>query len=124
MRPPPPLANPGRWHEVVPPPGDWRKQGLCHNQPHLTALFYPPTEDQPNGWQLPATISGWHAAKALCAQCPVRENCADYAMTTNQDYGVWGGMTTPERRKIRRSWRYQNRKRLDQAARQEEFDGI
>jgi WhiB family redox-sensing transcriptional regulator len=40
-------------------------------------------------------------AKAECAMCPVREDCLDWAIETNQDFGIWGGCTERERRKIR-----------------------
>lgn len=30
-------------------------------------------------------------AKNTCARCPVREECADYAVRTGTSYGIWGG---------------------------------
>lgn len=41
-------------------------------------------------------------AKAICRTCPVTEQCLDYAMTSRQYYGVWGGLTSMERIKVRR----------------------
>jgi WhiB family transcriptional regulator, redox-sensing transcriptional regulator len=41
-------------------------------------------------------------AKRVCRQCPVTETCLDYALATNQDSGVWGGLSEEERRVIRR----------------------
>ncbi len=38
-------------------------------------------------------------AKSVCARCPVRRQCADYALTTGQEFGVWGGMSEEERRR-------------------------
>ncbi len=32
-------------------------------------------------------------AKAICSRCVVREECLDYALTGNERYGIWGGMT-------------------------------
>ena len=43
------------------------------------------------------------AAKAVCAQCPVRTQCLEFALTSRQDFGVWGGLTEEERRPRRRS---------------------
>jgi WhiB family redox-sensing transcriptional regulator len=40
-------------------------------------------------------------AKMVCASCVVRAACLEYAME-NRDYGVWGGLTSNERRKIAR----------------------
>jgi WhiB family redox-sensing transcriptional regulator len=42
------------------------------------------------------------AAKAICAACPVRDKCLEWAMATRQDDGVWGGLTEVERRRLRR----------------------
>ncbi len=44
-------------------------------------------------------------AKRVCASCPVRELCLEFALRTNQDHGIWGGHTEEERRTIRRSRR-------------------
>lgn len=41
-------------------------------------------------------------AKAICAQCPVRAACLEFAIATNQPYGIWGGANASERRSIRR----------------------
>lgn len=40
-------------------------------------------------------------AKALCEQCPVRAECAAYAIAAIEPYGVWGGTTARERTKLR-----------------------
>lgn len=39
-------------------------------------------------------------AKSVCAGCPVRSACLEWALDTGQDYGVWGGMTEGERRTL------------------------
>ena len=44
-------------------------------------------------------------AKAICAGCPVRLTCLEYALATHQDDGVWGGYDEAERRDLRRKWR-------------------
>ena len=41
-------------------------------------------------------------AKQVCGECTVRVDCLDFALTTNQDSGVWGGLSEEERRVIRR----------------------
>lgn len=38
------------------------------------------------------------AAKQICAECPIRAMCLDWALAT-QDSGVWGGLTPQERKK-------------------------
>ncbi len=41
-------------------------------------------------------------AKGVCCQCPVKVECLDFAMETNQDTGIWGGLSEDERRNLRR----------------------
>jgi WhiB family transcriptional regulator, redox-sensing transcriptional regulator len=43
------------------------------------------------------------AAKSVCAACPVKAECLDFALVTNQDSGVWGGASEEERRQMRRA---------------------
>jgi WhiB family redox-sensing transcriptional regulator len=40
-------------------------------------------------------------AKEVCASCPERVACLDFAMENNEKSGVWGGKTPDERRKLR-----------------------
>jgi WhiB family redox-sensing transcriptional regulator len=42
-------------------------------------------------------------AKAVCAVCTVRDACLEWAIATNQQDGVWGGLSEDERRTLRRS---------------------
>jgi WhiB family redox-sensing transcriptional regulator len=39
------------------------------------------------------------AAKALCQSCEVRPDCLDFALTTGQEYGIWGGLEPSERKR-------------------------
>ena len=41
-------------------------------------------------------------AKEVCAGCPVREECLDYALRNGERHGVWGGTSERERRRMRR----------------------
>ena len=41
-------------------------------------------------------------AKEVCGECTVAQACLDFALDTNQDSGIWGGLTEEERRVIRR----------------------
>lgn len=41
-------------------------------------------------------------AKQVCSECPVRVECLEFALETNQDSGIWGGTSEEERRALRR----------------------
>ncbi|MDX1690512.1 MAG: WhiB family transcriptional regulator [Acidimicrobiia bacterium] len=41
-------------------------------------------------------------AKAICGECRVRAECLDFAIETGEKFGIWGGMSERERRKVRR----------------------
>ncbi len=43
------------------------------------------------------------AALAVCNICPVVEDCLSHALETNERFGVWGGTTERERRKLKRA---------------------
>lgn len=53
----------------------------------------------------PAKGGSADPAKAVCAACPVRVPCLDYALDHGERLGVWGGTTPRERRELRRSVR-------------------
>jgi WhiB family redox-sensing transcriptional regulator len=48
-------------------------------------------------------------AKAICAGCPVRKACLNYALENGEKYGVWGGVAEAERRRMRRQRRVELR---------------
>ena len=72
---------------------DWRDRAAC-----LTVdpeLFFPVGNTGPAVEQI-------GRAKAVCSRCPVTEYCLQYALDTNQDSGVWGGLSEDERRALKR----------------------
>jgi len=69
-------------------PGAWRQEAACRDLD--TAIFFPDSEED----------SG--PARAVCATCPVRGACLEFALLTRQEDGVWGGLTESERRRLRR----------------------
>jgi WhiB family redox-sensing transcriptional regulator len=70
---------------------DWKADAACRDLD--TNLFFPASEAD----------SG--PALEVCASCPVREACLNFALTTRQDEGVWGGLTDSARRRLRRQRR-------------------
>jgi WhiB family redox-sensing transcriptional regulator len=41
-------------------------------------------------------------AKRICSECPVRDECLEYALEEDERFGIWGGMSERERRKLKR----------------------
>lgn len=57
------------------------------------ALFFPVKGE--NGENL-------DAARAVCARCPVRDDCLAFAVDNNEMFGLWGGLSTKQRRAARK----------------------
>ncbi|MDR2538820.1 MAG: WhiB family transcriptional regulator [Bifidobacteriaceae bacterium] len=51
-------------------------------------------------------------AKNICSECMVVTDCLDWAISTNQDSGIWGGKSEEERRVLRRQLPKKTRRRL------------
>jgi WhiB family redox-sensing transcriptional regulator len=82
---------------------DWFDDAACRDAD--TATFFPSSD------------AAAEKAKAICATCPVREECREYAVTTRQPDGVWGGLTAIERhRLIRRRQKAARKERSRTAA--------
>jgi WhiB family transcriptional regulator, redox-sensing transcriptional regulator len=73
--------------------GGWRVHAACRGEE--PELFFPVASTGPALEQIAE-------AKEVCARCPVREACLDFALSTGQGYGIWGGLTEDERRSLRR----------------------
>jgi len=41
-------------------------------------------------------------AKGVCAGCEVRLECLEYALGNGEKFGIWGGLSERERRRLRR----------------------
>lgn len=42
-------------------------------------------------------------AKRVCQTCPVRAQCLEYALEHDERFGIWGGLSERERRRLRRA---------------------
>ena len=71
--------------------------------------------DEDSGWQLAANClsvdpdlffpergASTKEAKAVCQGCEVRNDCLEYALANGEKFGIWGGLSERERRRIRR----------------------
>ncbi len=69
----------------------WRSQARCKGiDPEV---FYPISDEEAD------------EAKSICAECPVRVACLEFALAARERDGVWGGATEKERRRIIRQRR-------------------
>lgn len=55
------------------------------------------------------TTEYYAEAKKICDSCPIRDACLEYALKEKERYGMWGGTTPIERRRVERR---QRRERL------------
>lgn len=72
----------------------WREQAACKGKPQ--AVWYPTSAGTGN-----ANPSLYNPARRICERCPVMAECLDFALSTNQTEGMWGGLTPKERRERR-----------------------
>ncbi len=78
----------GRTMRTTPDLQVWRQHAACRGV--SPQLFHPDADDDAE------------MAKAICARCPVRVTCLEHALTADEAFGVWGGTTERERRRILR----------------------
>lgn len=86
---------------------NWRAASAC-----LRAdpdLFFPISTSGPAVIQIAR-------AKAICARCPVRRQCLEFARTHEPGYGIWGGTTPEDRQRVRRREQRAARARVRAAA--------
>ncbi len=69
---------------------DWQGQGLCAYHPNPDLWL-------PEGHMIEQLSQ---EPKRICRECPVKQTCLDWALTHEEEYGVWGGLSEKERRAI------------------------
>ena len=75
---------------------DWQEDAACREYDNI--LFFGAEEGES---ELERQTRESHA-KAICQNCPVKAPCLEFAMETNQKYGIWGGYTDKERSSLKR----------------------
>lgn len=78
----------GELVRIRPHMGLWRTRAACRGS-NLNVFF--PNQGEDCG-----------AAKSVCANCPVTNECLEYALAAGEKYGVWGGVGEDGRRKLRK----------------------
>ena len=66
----------------------WQERALC-------------AETDPEAF-FPEKGGSTREAKKICVQCPVRAECLEYALANDERFGIWGGLSERERRRLRR----------------------
>lgn len=105
-----------------------RRNELVNKQPATTSPYVRPTNNNELSWQQDASCQEvdpdiffsdseeiQYGAKTICSGCPVLYQCLEYSFVNKEEYGIWGGLSKDERKKIlRRQFREarQNQKLL------------
>ena len=74
--------------ETLNGPLAWQAQALCA-QTDPEAFF-------------PEKGGSTREAKNVCSRCPVKAECLQYALENDERFGIWGGLSERERRRMKR----------------------
>ena len=82
---------------------------------NVLPIFGTPDDDGVMGWQeralcaqtdpeafFPEKGGSTREAKKVCTGCDVRSECLEYALAHDERFGIWGGLSERERRKLKR----------------------
>ncbi len=67
---------------------EWQERALC-SQTDPEAFF-------------PEKGGSTREAKRICSRCEVKSECLEYALAHDERFGIWGGLSERERRKLKR----------------------
>jgi WhiB family redox-sensing transcriptional regulator len=67
---------------------EWQERALC-SQTDPEAFF-------------PEKGGSTREAKRICSRCDVKADCLEYALGHDERFGIWGGLSERERRKLKR----------------------
>jgi len=67
---------------------DWQERALC-------------AETDPEAF-FPEKGGSTREAKRICQGCEVRSECLEYALQHDERFGIWGGLSERERRKLKK----------------------
>ena len=72
----------------------WQVRAACRGP--QSSVFFPPAQFE----RKEEKLAREHRAKAICAQCPVRQPCLQYALKIREPHGIWGGLNEVERKQL------------------------
>jgi WhiB family redox-sensing transcriptional regulator len=67
---------------------EWQERALC-SQTDPEAFF-------------PEKGGSTREAKRICSRCEVKSECLEYALGHDERFGIWGGLSERERRRLKR----------------------
>lgn len=82
---------------------EWRHRSACRSSDPV--LFFPVGSTG-------VALEEIRSAVAMCRECPVQQQCLDFALDTNQEFGIWGGTSEDDRRRLRATWLATRRRSL------------
>jgi WhiB family redox-sensing transcriptional regulator len=74
----------------------WQRRAACRGEDSV--FFFAPSYFEKRAEK----AAREHVAKSICASCPVKEPCLDFALRVRETHGVWGGLNEMERRAVLR----------------------
>jgi WhiB family redox-sensing transcriptional regulator len=96
-------------------PDDWFVDPVRLGVPGVRKPVDETVDDNPLGWQsdslcaqtdpeafFPEKGGSTRDAKKICSSCEVRAQCLEYALENDERFGIWGGLSERERRKLRK----------------------
>jgi WhiB family redox-sensing transcriptional regulator len=98
-------------------PDDWHVDPIFLGVPGVasTRVAQPVDDEEQLAWQadslcaqtdpeafFPEKGGSTRDAKKICASCDVKAQCLEYALQNDERFGIWGGLSERERRKLRK----------------------
>ena len=72
----------------------WQQRAACKGP--QAVIFFPPSHFERKDEKEEREAQ----AKSICATCPVRRPCLDYALRIREPHGIWGGLNELERKQL------------------------
>ena len=73
---------------------EWYEEAACRSLPAI--LFFGQDDSEGSSERRARE----ERAKFICRGCAVRGHCLEYAIASEEKYGIWGGLTEMERRRL------------------------
>ena len=97
-------------------PEDWFVDPIRLGIPGIRSARPDEDDDNPLSWQTDALCAqtdpeaffpekggSTRDAKKICTTCEVKAQCLEYALQNDERFGIWGGLSERERRRLRRA---------------------